>query len=149
MDGKSRIQRYLSYSSRMVAGYAPLRKFFETCFQLERFDARVALAAWRPRRPETLQTWERFPKALTYMDMHKSREIFSRPEARRSPRLSCDARYGPCDLLFLDMDQVPDTSGERHPLLSLISACFWVIRECFARADLVCWSDLIEPDSFR
>ena len=36
------------------------------------------------------------------------------------------------------MDQSPSTpgaTGERHPLLSLISACFWVIREFFIPAD--------------
>lgn len=34
------------------------------------------------------------------------------------------------------MEQAPnalDATGERHPLLSLISACFWVIRECSVR----------------
>ena len=41
---------------------------------------------------------------------------------------------------LLEMDQSPSTpgaTGERHPLLSLISACFWVIRESFVPTDRV------------
>ena len=56
-----------------------------------------------------------------------------------------------CRPLLLEMDPTPnalDASAERHPLLSLISACFWVIRECFTCAYGVHRSGLIESSLF-
>jgi hypothetical protein len=46
------------------------------------------------------------------------------------------------------MERTPnalDASGEMHPLLSLISACFWVIRECLSvLTECACRTDGIE-----
>lgn len=56
-----------------------------------------------------------------------------------------------CCPLPLEMDLTPNTldpSAERHPLLSLISACFWVIRECFTCVYRLHRTGLIESSLF-
>ena len=63
------------------------------------------------------------------------------------PATSATAGHETCDPPLLEMEQAPstlDASAERHPLLSLISACFWVIRECSVRADGIRWAGLKE-----
>jgi len=100
----------------------------------------------RSRTRETLQTWE------TSRDPHF--DVCGRSHVKYTslpfPATSGHEIYYPP---LLEMDQASNNlgaSGERHPLLSLISACFWVIRECFIRASEVRhWTGLIETNLFR